>query len=118
QFPSLLGKLIGDPAPVRGIRLAPKNVMLHQPRKPIGEDVARDTEGRLELLEMAETVEGAAQNQERPAFANSLQRPRERAIGEDRFVISRLHRASLRLFSALSPGRFIGCIMKCKTVLS
>ncbi len=47
--------------------------MPDQPRQPVGENVARDAQFRLELLEMAEAIERPAQDQERPAFAHRLQ---------------------------------------------
>ena len=47
--------------------------VLDQPRQPVRQDVARDAERALELLEMAEAIERAAQDQERPAFADHLQ---------------------------------------------
>src|SRR3546814_15165387 len=68
------------------------------------EDVAGNAQGRLELLEMMKTVEHAAQYQERPAFADRLQRSGQRAFPQQSLVVFDLHGSAfnLRLFSPLS----------------
>jgi hypothetical protein len=82
QVAALVGEAIGDLAPVDGVRLAPQDAVLDQPREAVGKNVAGDAEGRLELLEMDEAVERGAQDQERPALAHRLQRGGDRALPE------------------------------------
>ena len=48
--------------------------------QPVGEDVARDSEPRLELFEMVKAVKRAAQDQECPLLADMLDRSRERTM--------------------------------------
>ena len=79
QIEPLFGQAVGDAPAVGRVRLALQDPVLDQPGKPVREDVAGDAEGRLEFLEMLEAVEGAAQDQERPAFAHRLERGRDRA---------------------------------------
>ena len=64
--------------------------------QPVGEDVAGDPEARLEFLEMAQVVERAAQDQERPFFADQLDRCRNGARQ------CRLRNRSMRV--SRSPG--------------
>jgi hypothetical protein len=53
---------------------------LYQPVEPVGEDVPRDSKALLELVETAEAEEDVADDEERPALANDLERPRDRAV--------------------------------------
>ena len=80
QVAALFRQAIGDLAPVGGVGRAFENVVLDEPRQPVRKDVAGDAQRRLELFEMVETVEGAAQDQERPAFADRLKRGGDRAL--------------------------------------
>ena len=50
----------------------------HHLRKPVGEDVAGNSEPCLEFLEMLEAVERAAKDQERPFLADQLDDRRKR----------------------------------------
>jgi hypothetical protein len=56
-----------------------QNPMLHKFRQPVRQDIARDPEMRLELLEMAEAIEGGPENQEGPALTDNLERCRQAA---------------------------------------
>ena len=72
-------------------------------RQPVGKDVARNPEARLELLEMLQPVERAAKNQERPLLADHLYGGRDRA-GQRRLLKAiDIHR--LPAFAAFSPVR-------------
>ncbi len=74
QRKPLFGQRIGDLAAIVGHPLAREDAVIDQPREPVGEDVARDPELGLELLEMVQPVERRAQDQERPALAHRLER--------------------------------------------
>src|SRR5207247_3955754 len=53
---------------------------LDEPVEPIGEDVAGDAEALLELLEAAQAQEAVADDQERPALADDLERAGDGAV--------------------------------------
>ena len=73
---ALGGQRIDDLAPVVRVGGARQDSALDHPRQPVGQDVARDPESGLELFEMAKAVECAAEDQERPFFADQLDRGR------------------------------------------
>ncbi len=68
---------IDDPPLVRRVGRALEDPAGDQLGKPVRQDVAGDPQARLEFLEMLEAVEGAAKDQERPFFADQLDRRRE-----------------------------------------
>jgi hypothetical protein len=53
---------------------------LDQPVEPLGEDVAGDPKALLELFEAAQSKEGIAHDQQRPALADDLKRACNRAV--------------------------------------
>ncbi|GAA0324811.1 hypothetical protein GCM10009087_38930 [Sphingomonas oligophenolica] len=57
--------------------------MLDEPGEPVGKDIARNAEFRLELLEMMQPVERGAQNHETPALAHGLERRRQAALAQN-----------------------------------
>src|SRR5581483_148561 len=57
--------------------------------EPVGEDVAGDAETLLELLETAPAEERVADDQQRPALADELERPRDGAVLS--FVVASQH---------------------------
>ena len=57
-----------------------EDALVDEPAEAVGEDVARDAEALLELVEAAAAEEGVADDQERPALADDLERPRDRAV--------------------------------------
>ena len=63
---------IDDLAAVRRIQNALQDAALDQLGEAVGQDVAGDAEPGLEFLEMMKVVEGAADDQERPLFADQL----------------------------------------------
>jgi hypothetical protein len=73
------------------------------PAEPVGQDVAGDAEVGLEFLEMPEAVEGAAQDQERPALPHDRQGGRDAAFGKDfPQMLSPAHGATLAFFTAVT----------------
>ena len=72
--------------------------------KTVGENVARDSESRLEFLEMLKAIERAAKDQERPFFADQLDRRRYRAR-QSRF----LKPVDMRRQRVCRIGRFLPC---------
>ena len=74
QRRAFLSQTVFDLAAVIGHRLARQDTMIDEAAEAIREDVARDAQRRLKLFEMVQAVERAAQDQERPAFADRLQR--------------------------------------------
>ena len=82
QREALVGQPILDLAAILGQRLARQDAVLDQPRETVGQDVARDAELRLELLEMVQAVERRAQDHERPALAHRLERGRQAAFDQ------------------------------------
>jgi hypothetical protein len=85
------------------IGIAAEDAVLDQTTEPIGQDVAGDTEVGLEFLEMPEAVEGAAQDQERPALPHNLKRGADAAFGEHLPQLLRsAHGATLASFMAVT----------------
>jgi hypothetical protein len=74
------GQLILNLAPVLGHHFARHDPMVDQPRQPVRQDVARDVQFLLELLEMMDAVESRAKDHERPSLAHRFQRQRQGAI--------------------------------------
>jgi hypothetical protein len=65
---------VDDSAAVFGIRSALEDPSGDHLAQPVGQDVARNPEPGLELLEMLQTVECAAKDQEGPLFADQFDR--------------------------------------------
>src|SRR4029453_19055632 len=74
----------GESVLVAGRSLAVGDALEHaladEPVQPVGEDVAGDPQALLELVEAANPEEHVADDQQRPALADNLQRPRDRAV--------------------------------------
>src|SRR3954468_3789872 len=70
---------IDHAAAILGVRRAFEDSTRNQLGETIREDVASDSQTRLELLEMMEAVERAAKDQERPLLADQLDRGRNGA---------------------------------------
>src|SRR3546814_13378048 len=66
--------LIAHLAPILGHHLARHDAMIAEPRQPVRQNVARDAELLLELLEMMDAVERGAQDHERPSLAHRYER--------------------------------------------
>ena len=66
-------------APVIGVGAPLEDPAFDQFAEPVGQYVARDPEAGLELFEMLEAVEGAAEDQEGPFLADQFDRRRQRA---------------------------------------
>ena len=62
-----------------GVSAALENAAFDQFAESIRQDVARDPESRLELLEMLQSVQRPAKNQKCPLLADQLDRRRQRA---------------------------------------
>jgi protein ImuB len=77
---ALVGQRIDHLAAVRLVLRALEDSARDQLGETVGQDVARDSEARLELLEMLEAVERAAKDQERPFLTEQLDRVRQRAM--------------------------------------
>src|SRR3546814_16331417 len=73
QFDTLLRQLIAHLAPILGHHLARHDAMIDEPRQPVRQNVARDAELLLELLEMMDAVERGAQAHERPSTATHFE---------------------------------------------
>src|SRR3546814_6131671 len=80
QFDTLLRQLIAHLAPILGHHLARHDAMIDEPRQPVRQNVARDAELLLELLEMMDAVESGAQDHERPSLAHRFERERQGAM--------------------------------------
>ena len=76
---ALLGQRIDHLAAVIGVRLALEYPAGDHLAQPVREDVAGNSEPRLELFEMLEAVKRAAKDQERPFLADQLDSMRQRA---------------------------------------
>ncbi len=83
QRRALVGQPIFDLAAIVGAGQPLHQPVLDQPRQAVRQDVARDAERALELFEMAEAIERAAQDQERPAFPDHLQGGGQAASRQD-----------------------------------
>jgi len=59
---------------------APQDTLVDQALEPRLQDVARDPEVALEVVEAAGAEEGVAQDQQRPALADELERAGDRAV--------------------------------------
>jgi hypothetical protein len=68
--------------PLRALAVAHllQDALLHQAVQAVGENVTGDAEALLELVEAAEPEERVADNQQRPALADDLERPGDRAV--------------------------------------
>src|SRR5215211_910073 len=93
----------GESVLVAGRSLAVGDALEHaladEPVQPVGEDVAGDPQALLELVEAANPEEHVADDQQRPALADDLQRPRDRAVLA--FVVPLQHVRSLPMSVAL-----------------
>src|SRR3546814_15785012 len=79
--------LIAHLAPILGHHLARHDAMIDEPRQPVRQNVARDAELLLELLEMMDAVESGAQDNERPSLTHRFERERQGAMrSEERRV--------------------------------
>ena len=69
--------LLGEEVLVAGrallVRALLEDVLLNQPREPVGEHVARDAEVVLDLVEAPAAVEDVADDEQRPALAEHLE---------------------------------------------
>ena len=72
-----------------------QNTVLDELAQPVRQDVARNAQLRLELLEMTQAEEGTAENQKRPALADNFQCRRKAAN----------MRSKLNLFGIHQPRR-------------
>ena len=72
-----------------------QNTVLDEFAQPVRQDVARNAQLRLELLEMTQAEEGPAENQKRPALADNFQCRRKAAN----------MRSKLNLFGIHQPRR-------------
>ena len=77
------GQPIFDLAPVLGAGFAIEDADIDQPAEPVGEDVAGNTQVRLDLFEMLQAIEGGAQDQKGPALTHRFQRLGQAALRGD-----------------------------------
>jgi hypothetical protein len=68
------------PAGVLRIGLALEDAVLHEPAQPVGEYGLRDVEMDLEVVEAPHAKERVANDQQRPALPDRLERAGDRAI--------------------------------------
>ena len=87
QIEAFFGEPVFNLAPVIGARRSVQDAAFGQPRQPVRQYITRDTDLGEELLEMADAVERAAQDHERPAFTHCFQ-----CVGQSTFddVVQRL----------------------------
>ena len=76
---ALVGQGVFGPAGPLRIWNALEQSLGREELQPIAEDVGREAKARLKLLEGLEPEHGITQNQERPAFADDLERSRDGA---------------------------------------
>ncbi len=57
-----------------------ENAVLNQVIKPLGQDVPGDPQALVELRESADTIEGVADDEQRPPIADLLKRLSDRTI--------------------------------------
>ena len=74
KIAALLGKPILHLAPIVAARGALEYAVIDEPAEAVRKDIAGDPELARELLEVHESVESRAQDQERPAFAHYFER--------------------------------------------
>jgi hypothetical protein len=79
ELASLVGEDVLRSAGTFRIWNALQHVLVAEQLQPVGEHVGGDPETRLEFLEPLHPGEGVAQDQQRPALPNHLERPRYRA---------------------------------------
>ena len=72
EFASLVGEHVLRPARPLRVRNAFEQLLVAQQLEACGEDVGRDPEVRLELLEPREADDGVAEDQQRPALPDDL----------------------------------------------
>ena len=91
-------------AAVRRVENSLKDSTAHQLGKPIRQDVPGDAQPRLEFLKMVKVVEGAADDQEGPLFADQLD-------GSGQWTLQRL------LAELIDRGRDLALGQSCCTPL-
>jgi hypothetical protein len=79
QLAALVGEDVLRSAGAMLVRQALEHAFVTEELEPIGEDVGRDSELVLEVLEALDAEERIAEDQQRPPLADHFQRPSDRA---------------------------------------
>ena len=79
ELASLVGEDVHRPSGPLRVRNAFEKLLVAQPLEPVGEDVGRNPEVRLELVKPREADQGVPEDQQRPALPDDLQRSSDRA---------------------------------------
>src|SRR5262245_31352345 len=80
ELAALRGEPVLEARRALAVRDSLQDRLRHQPVEPVGEDVPRNSEALLELVEPAQPEEDVADDEQRPALADDLERPRDRAV--------------------------------------
>src|SRR6266852_7451198 len=80
EVETLLRQLVLVPLGALAVQDAFEHAFADQAVEPVGEDVAGDAEALLEFVEAVETQQDVANDQQRPALADNLERSRDRAV--------------------------------------
>ena len=79
EVAAAVGEPVLVPGRALGVAVALENAGVDQALEAVGEHVARHAQAALEVVEAPDAAEGVAQDEERPAFADELERARDRA---------------------------------------
>jgi hypothetical protein len=90
QVETLLRQLVLVPLWALAVEDALEHAFVDQPVEPVGQNVAGDTQALLQLVEPAQAEQDVADDQQRPALADNLERSGDRAVLA--FVVAVQHR--------------------------
>src|SRR5207244_1117386 len=80
QVAALAGELIFVALGALGVANSLEDALLDQPVQAVGQDVAGDAQALLEVIEAAQAEKRVADDQQRPALADDLERAGDRAV--------------------------------------
>src|SRR5437899_1390938 len=80
QVETLLRQLVLVPLRALAVEDPLQHALVDQPVEPVGQDVTGDSQALLEFVEAVQTEQDVADDQQRPALADNLERSRDRAV--------------------------------------
>src|SRR5438128_182994 len=93
QVETLLRQLVLVPLRALAVEDPLEHALVDQPVEPVGQNVAGDSQALLQLIEAMQAEQDVTDDQQRPALADNLERPRDRTVLA--FVVTVQHRRQL-----------------------